>query len=92
MRSVEQLKTKQVGLKLPVYLLDDLEEITEESSVSRSTIITEAVRFYLEEYQKRKVHQGLKEALTGVKLVQEGKLPRNTLEDLIDELNDDSNK
>lgn len=91
MHSVKQLQTKQVGLRLPTYLLDEINQITQEHSVNRTDIISEAVRSYIEHYKEEKMYGRLDGALKEVKLMQEGKIPSTTLEDLIDELDTQEN-
>jgi len=53
MYNLEQLQKQQVGLRLPRYLLDDIDEFTNNYSLNRSEIIIEAIKSYIED-QKMK--------------------------------------
>ncbi len=89
MHSLAQLEKQQVGLRLPRYLIDDIDEFTEQFSLNRTDIITEALKSYITEQKEKMFYNGIEEALKEVKLMVDGKLPKTTLGDLIDEL--DSN-
>ncbi len=89
MHNLEQLEKKQVGLRLPKYLIDDIDAFTEQFSLNRTDIITEALKSYITEQKEKIFYTGIEEALKEVKLMVDGKLPKTTLGDLIDEL--DSN-
>lgn len=54
MHTIEQLEKQQVGLRLPKYLVDEIDTFTEQYSVNRTDIIMEAIKFYVSE-QKAKV-------------------------------------
>jgi hypothetical protein len=43
MHSLEQLKKQQVGLRLPVYLVEKLDALTEKYDLNRTDIITESI-------------------------------------------------
>lgn len=47
MFSIEQLEKQQVGLRLPRYLVEEIDAFTEKYSVNRTDIIMEAVKSYL---------------------------------------------
>ena len=86
MYSLTQLQKQQVGLRLPQYILDDLDEFTKAFSLNRSEIILEAVKSYIEN-QKNEIFYNkfddtskeLKKAITKNESLQ-------TLDELIDEL------
>ncbi len=86
MYSLSQLQKQQVGLRLPQYILDDLDEFTKAFSLNRSEIILEAVKSYIEN-QKNEIFYNkfddtskeLKKAITKNESLQ-------TLDELIDEL------
>ena len=53
MYSIEKLEKQQIGLKLPKYIIEEIDEFTKKYSVNRTDIITEALRVYISE-QKNK--------------------------------------
>ena len=54
MHTIDQLEKQQVGLRLPKYLVDEIDAFTEQYSVNRTDIIMEAIKSYVSE-QKVKV-------------------------------------
>jgi len=89
MHTLAQLEKQQVGLRLPKYLIEELDQFTETFSLNRTDIITEALRAYIATQKEKLYYDGvrqgareLKEALTG------GERTPQTLDDLIDELDD----
>lgn len=54
MHTLRQLEKQQVGLRLPKYLVDELDEFTKDYSLNRTDIIVEAVKSYVTE-QKAKI-------------------------------------
>ena len=49
MRDLASLEKQQVGLRVPKYLLDEVDEFTKKFSVNRSEVIIEAIKSYVEE-------------------------------------------
>ena len=49
MRDLASLEKQQVGLRVPKYLLDEVDEFTRMFSVNRSEVIIEAIKSYVEE-------------------------------------------
>ena len=54
MHTIDQLEKQQVGLRLPKYLVDEIDLFTEQYSVNRTDIIMEAIKSYVSE-QKAKI-------------------------------------
>lgn len=54
MHTLLQLEKQQVGLRLPKYLVDEIDAFTKEYSLNRTDIIVEAVKSYVSE-QKAKI-------------------------------------
>ena len=54
MHTIDQLEKQQVGLRLPKYLVAEIDEFTEQFNVNRTDIIMEAIKSYVSE-QKAKV-------------------------------------
>jgi len=53
MYALAQLEKKQIGLRLPQYLIEDIDDFTKQFSLNRTDIITEAIRAYLKEQKER---------------------------------------
>ena len=89
MHSIAQLEKQQVGLRLPKYLIEEIDAFTEEYAVNRTDIITEAIKAYIEEEKAKRLYDNLAEGFKQIKMIQDGELDVNTLgtlEELIDEL------
>ncbi len=56
MHSLSELQKQQVGLRLPKYLLDEIDEFTKEYSLNRTDIIVEAVKSYVREQKAKKYY------------------------------------
>jgi metal-responsive CopG/Arc/MetJ family transcriptional regulator len=53
MIALENLQKQQVGLRLPKYLIDEIDAMTKEYALNRSEIITESIKAFIAE-QKAK--------------------------------------
>jgi metal-responsive CopG/Arc/MetJ family transcriptional regulator len=88
MNDLKQLEKQQVGLRLPKYLVDDIDEFTKKFSVNRTDIIIEAVKSYVSEQKANIFYDNFntasKELSTTIKEHKTDKL--QTLDTLIDEL------
>ena len=88
MNNLKQLEKQQVGLRLPKYLIDDIDEFTKKFSVNRTDIIIEAVKSYVSEQKANIFYDNFntasKELSTTIKEHKTDKL--QTLDTLIDEL------
>jgi metal-responsive CopG/Arc/MetJ family transcriptional regulator len=88
MNNLKQLEKQQVGLRLPKYLVDDIDEFTKKFSVNRTDIIVEAVKSYVSEQKANIFYDNFntasKELSTTIKEHKTDKL--KTLDNLIDEL------
>ena len=89
MHTLTQLKKQQVGLRLPVYLVEKLDELTEKYDLNRSDIILESIRAYIAQQEAQEFYESfdkssreLKEVLNDPKKVER----LQTLDELIDEL------
>ena len=54
MHTLEQLEKQQVGLRLPKYLVDDIDNFTKVFALNRTDVIVEAIKSYITE-QKAQV-------------------------------------
>ncbi len=86
MHTLTQLEKQQVGLRLPTYLVQEIDELTQGYNINRSTYITEAIKSFNKQQMEIKVQHKLEASVTEMKQMMEGKIPKTTLADLIDEL------
>ena len=49
MHSISQLEKQQVGLRLPKYLVEEIDAFTNQFSINRTDIIIEAISSYISE-------------------------------------------
>lgn len=89
MHSLAQLQKQQVGLRLPVYLVEQIDEFTKEYNLNRTDIIIESIKSYIEKQEAQKLYdefdsacKELKEVLDDPKKADE----LQTLDELLDEL------
>lgn len=86
MRDLASLEKQQVGLRVPKYLLDEVDEFTKKFSVNRSEVIIEAIKSYVEEQKANIFYKEFDEACVELKQTIKSKKQTDTLEDLINEL------
>ena len=86
MRDLVSLEKQQVGLRVPKYLLDEVDEFTKMFSVNRSEVIIEAIKSYVEEQRVNIFYKEFDEACVELKQIIKSKKQTDTLEDLINEL------
>ena len=90
MHSISQLEKQQVGLRLPKYLVDEIDAFTSQFAINRTDVIIEAISSYISE-QKASIFYnefdtGCKELSTS--LHNSGSDSLKSLDELIDELED----
>jgi len=90
MLSVEQLEKQQVGLRLPKYLVDDIDALTEKYSVNRTDIIMEAIKSYISEQKSKLFYDDFENAAKELQEIRSSKKNKKiqSLNGLIDELED----
>ena len=49
MHSISQLEKQQVGLRLPKYLIEEIDAFTNQFSINRTDVIIEAISSYIAE-------------------------------------------
>lgn len=47
MHSLAKLQKQQVGLRLPIYLVEQIDEFTKEYNLNRTDIIIESIKSYI---------------------------------------------
>jgi len=52
MYNLQQLEKQQIGLKIPQYLIEEIDNFTKEFSVNRTDIVIEALRSYISEQKE----------------------------------------
>jgi len=55
MHSISQLEKQQVGLRLPKYLVEEIDAFTNQFSINRTDVIIEAISSYISE-QKANIY------------------------------------
>ncbi len=88
MHNLSQLQKQQVGLRLPKYLIDDIDEFTKHFSLNRTDVIVEAVKSYVSEQKAKMFYDEFDESCKELKIVAKNSDSSNlsTLSELIDEL------
>jgi metal-responsive CopG/Arc/MetJ family transcriptional regulator len=89
MHSLAQLQKQQVGLRLPVYLVEQIDEFTKEYNLNRTDIIIESIKSYLEKQESQKLYDEFDTACKELKEVLDDPQKADklqTLDDLLDEL------
>ncbi len=89
MHSLAQLQKQQVGLRLPVYLVEQIDEFTKEYNLNRTDIIIESIKSYIEKQEAQKLYDEFDTACKELKEVLDNPKKANklqTLDELLDEL------
>lgn len=89
MHSLAQLQKQQVGLRLPKYLVEQIDEYTQKYQLNRTDIIIESIKSYMEQQEAQEFYNSfdtsckeLKEVLNNPKKAEK----LQTLDELLDEL------
>ena len=86
MRNLQSLQKQQVGLRLPTYLIEELDNLGKNYELNRSEIITEAISSYIQEQKALIFYKEFEESAQELKVVISGDKKAQTLSELIDEL------
>ncbi|MGE4511527.1 MAG: CopG family ribbon-helix-helix protein [Sulfurimonadaceae bacterium] len=88
MIALEDLQKQQVGLRLPKYLIDELDAFTKEYSLNRSEIIAESIKAFIAEQKARKLYESFETSSKELKniLQTQDDLKLQTLDGLLDDL------
>ncbi len=90
MHKLSQLEKQQVGLRLPKYLIEEIDEFTQMFSINRTDVIIEAIKSYLSAQKAEMLYERFDQSCKEAKEMMEGKREEMTLQDLIDELETDT--
>jgi metal-responsive CopG/Arc/MetJ family transcriptional regulator len=88
MLELRDLETQQIGLRMPKYLVNDVDEIIADYNINRSTFINNAIQQVVQEQKEQRFYERFESSIAELKLVLDGKSSSKSLEDLIDELED----
>ncbi len=72
MYSLQQLEKQQIGLKIPQYLIEEIDNFTKQFTINRTDIIIEALRSYISEQKEHLLYE--QELLNRVNEVKVGKV------------------
>lgn len=87
MNTLSSLEKQQVGLRVPKYLLDEIDEFTKTFSVNRSEVIIEAIKSYVEAQKENIFYSEFETSVKELKnSISSNNKKEDTLEDLINEL------
>ena len=87
MHSLAQLEKKQIGIRLPQYLID---EFTKNFAVNRTDIVIEAIRSYLNEQKSKMFYEKFDKSVKEAKSMINNELEETTLGDFLDELDNNT--
>jgi len=91
MHDLSQLQKQQVGLRLPKYLVEEIDLMTKRYNLNRTDIITEALKSYLLAQKEKIFYKNLKESAEelSIAISQQKDIDKmQTLDELINELED----
>ena len=90
MNSLSQLEKQQVGLRLPKYLLEEIDAFTTQFSINRTDIIIEAISSYISEQKSNQFYNDFDKGCKELKHTLDTKSTDSlkSLNELIDELED----
>ena len=89
MHSLEKLQKQQVGLRLPMYWIEQIDEYTKEYNLNRTDIIIESIKSYIEKQEEQKFYNEFDSACKELKkaLDKPSEVEKlQTLDELLDEL------
>ena len=88
MHSISQLEKQQVGLRLPKYLVEEIDAFTNQFSINRTDVIIEAISSYISEQKANMFYSSFDTASKELKKSLDSNTTNSmqTLDELIDEL------
>ncbi len=89
MHSLAQLQKQQVGLRLPVYLVEQIDEFTQKYELNRTDIIIESIKSYLANQEIQEFYDGFDAGCKELKNILDDPKEANkleTLDEFLDEL------
>lgn len=86
---MEQLETKQIGLRMPTHLVEEIDEFIADFNVNRSIFITESIKSFLKEQKEKRFYDNLEESVKEMKMMIDGKIPKISARETLKELKND---
>ena len=89
MHSLSQLQKQQVGLRLPKYLVERIDEFTERYELNRTDIIVESIKSYLDKQEAEEFYNSFDKSCKELKeVLSDSKKADNlqTFDEFLDEL------
>lgn len=87
MHNISQLEKQQVGLRLPKYLVEEIDSFTTQFSINRTDVIIEAITSYISEQKAAMFYESFDESCKELKnVLDKNSTSTKTLDQLIDEL------
>jgi len=88
MYALHQLEKQQVGLRLPKYLIEEIDAFSQEYALNRSELITESIKAFIQAQKERKLYDSFDSSCKELQgILKKGNDNIGTLGELIDELN-----
>jgi metal-responsive CopG/Arc/MetJ family transcriptional regulator len=72
MHTLQQLEKQQIGLRLPQYMIEEIDKFTQQFSLNRTDIVMEALRAYISEQKEHLLYE--KELLNRVNEIKNSKV------------------
>jgi len=69
MNSLAQLQKQQVGLRLPKYLVEQIDEFTQKYQLNRTDIIIESIKSYLEKQETQEFYNNFDAGCKELKVI-----------------------
>lgn len=88
MYSLSQLQKQQVGLRLPKYLIEKIDELTEQYELNRTDIIIESIKSYIERQEAQEFYDSFEQGCKELKEVLDDPKKAETLQTLDGLLNE----
>ena len=88
MLALKDLETQQVGLRLPKYLVNEIDSLIADYNINRSNFIHKAIEQVVQDYKKNKFYERFEDSVAELKLVLDGKSQSKDAWELLDELKD----
>jgi len=88
MHSLSQLQKQQVGLRLPVYLIEQIDEFAQEYNLTRTDIIIESIKSYIAAQEAEEFYNSFNASCKELKeILDNPKKAKNiqTIEEFLDE-------
>ena len=86
MQPIEKLEKQQVGIRLPKYLIEEIDNLTKEYNVNRTDIISESIKAYIEAQKEKLFLKNFKNSAKELKEALNDNSKLDTLDEFLDEL------